>query len=575
MTNVCSQGGEGMSGEKIHYVIKTDKEKPAQVKKPQALPFNSLFADIVMDDGLENKLMNLTKACIKAAKEILSPRPSDPVYERFTQLKRLSGEVYRKDSDRSREYLFYKQAMLMSDFTDNYTKYIPFNTYYPNYQMMNYEQFRTYFSWRTKVRLGNVTQTDLSYVFLYVYELLNNIGVMDGEDGLVKLFSIWKAYRKYTTKLDRYMADWIRDYSIINHCDISFNDLIQVEPLLGQYYPDKTNEHSFDYYCGLSSYKIKQSVFFTPENEVMLTGCFNYIFKQLEGLLSKEGLSLNDLLNEKGAEQLWFPLHNAVFYMRSDFVPKTEKVIKLNNGYEYCFKNGRWTSKYSSGISSDGRQFIAYTLKRMEQLLRKATKFKYKLSADDKNINKETLEKMLPGIGSTGLLTEIDLAVKEFFIDSKKTVIKVDEESLNKIRQNALITQEKLIVNLEESQNEEAASSDCPINEIEIVAELPAAAVREQDNTTSPCDEPVNIWEALISLLEPLELSTLKKILNGASLRQIQDLLRSSGVMLEVLLDGINQKAFDTIGDTILEFTDEITLYDDYIDQLRMAVAHE
>jgi hypothetical protein len=45
--------------------------------------------------------------------------------------------------------------------------------------------------------------------------------------------------------------------------------------------------------------------------------------------------------------------------------------------------------------------------------------------------------------------------------------------------------------------------------------------------------------------------------------------------MLEVLLDGINQKAFDTIGDTLLEFTDEITLYDDYIEQLRVAAAHE
>jgi hypothetical protein len=564
-----------MSEEKLYYVIKTEKERPVQINRPKTLPFNALFADIVIDDSLEDKIKAAARGFTRAARELLSPRPSDPVYERFTQLKRLAGEVYRKDSDRSRDYLFYKQATFMADFTDSFTKYTPFNTYYPNYQMMNYEQFRTYFSWRTKVRLGNVGQTDLSYVFLYIYELLNNIGVMDGEDGLVKLFSIWKAYRKYTTKLDRYMAGWIRDYIIINPCDISFNDLAKVEPLLGQYYPDNTNENSFDYYCGLSSYKIKQSIIYTPENEAMLTGCFNHIFKRLEGLLLKEGLSLNDLINEKGAEQPWFPLHNAIFYMRPDFFPKSEKVIRLNNGYEYCFKNGSWTSKYSGGIGTDGRQLIGYILKRMEQLLRKAAKFKYKLSADDKSINKEALDRLLPHMGSTGLLSEIDLAIKDFVIDSRKTVVTINEESLNKIRQNALITQEKLIVNLEESQKEEVPPSNYPVREAEITAQLPSAAVGEQDTGLSPCEEPENVWEVLLSLLEPLERSTLKQILDGASLRQIQDFLRGNGVMLEVLLDGINQKAFDTIGDTLLEFTDEITLYDDYIEQLRVAAAHE
>jgi hypothetical protein len=45
--------------------------------------------------------------------------------------------------------------------------------------------------------------------------------------------------------------------------------------------------------------------------------------------------------------------------------------------------------------------------------------------------------------------------------------------------------------------------------------------------------------------------------------------------MLEVLIDGINQKAFDTIGDTILEFTDEIVIYEDLYKQLRTAIERE
>jgi hypothetical protein len=112
---------------------------------------------------------------------------------------------------------------------------------------------------------------------------------------------------------------------------------------------------------------------------------------------------------------------------------KSEKVIRLKSGYEYRFKNGRWTSKRLGGISGDGKQLLSYIFKRMEQLLRKAAKFKYKLNADDRYINKDALDKLLPGIGSAGLLREIDAAVKEFYINSKKTVITVDEDRLNRI----------------------------------------------------------------------------------------------------------------------------------------------
>lgn len=564
-----------MPEEKIHYVIKADKYRPIQDSRPQKLPFNSLFADIIINDSCDNKLMDTAKADIRIAKEIISPRPCDPVYERFTQLKRISGTVYRNGSDRSRDYLFYKQALFMSDFTDDYLKFAPFNSYYPNYQMMNFEQFRTYFTWRTKVRQGEVRQTDLSYVFLYLYELLNNVGTADGQDGLNKLLFIWNSYHKYSAKLDRYMADWLREYSILNQCEELFTELSEKEPLLRPYYPDTNAEASFEYYCAYSSYKIKQSVFYTPETEAMLSACFSHIMQRLESLLIKEGTNLNYLLSVKGSEQLWFPLHNAIFYMRPDFMPKSEKVIRLKSGYEYRFKNGRWTSKRLGGISGDGKQLLSYIFKRMEQLLRKAAKFKYKLNADDRYINKDALDKLLPGIGSAGLLREIDAAVKEFYINSKKTVITVDEDRLNRIRQNALITQKKLIVNPEEDSADESPNPapKLSVPEIEIVADIPLADTKAE--ATVAASEPEDIWESLVSQLDELEAKALKLLLGGAAVKQIQDLARDSGLMLEVLIDGINQKAFDTIGDTILEFTDEIVIYEDYINQLRTAIERE
>ena len=60
--------------------------------------------------------------------------------------------------------------------------------YFPDYQSMGYEQLRTY-TWRTNVRKGVIRKTSFSYVFVYLYELLNNVGVADCRDGSL---SFWR-----------------------------------------------------------------------------------------------------------------------------------------------------------------------------------------------------------------------------------------------------------------------------------------------------------------------------------------------------------------------------------------------
>ena len=67
--------------------------------------------------------------------------------------------------------VFYEQAMFMKDFEDDYPEHASFSAYFPYYQMLSYEQLRTYFTWRTQVRKGVIDNTSLSYVFLYLYEL--------------------------------------------------------------------------------------------------------------------------------------------------------------------------------------------------------------------------------------------------------------------------------------------------------------------------------------------------------------------------------------------------------------------
>jgi len=67
--------------------------------------------------------------------------------------------------------------------------------------------------------------------------------------------------------------------------------------------------------------------------------------------------------------------------------------------------------------------------------------------------------------------------------------------------------------------------------------------------------------------LSTVELQALGVLLEGADFKSFAD---SQGVMVEVLADGINEKAMDAIGDGLMD--EEFVLYEDYIEEVRKLV---
>ena len=66
--------------------------------------------------------------------------------------------------------------------------------YYPTYHDLTVGQARTYFAWRSKVRNNIYEKVSNSYAYIYLYELLNGIGVENVQDGLDKLINFNKNY---------------------------------------------------------------------------------------------------------------------------------------------------------------------------------------------------------------------------------------------------------------------------------------------------------------------------------------------------------------------------------------------
>jgi len=150
----------------------------------------------------------------------------------------------------------------------------------------------------------------------------------------------------------------------------------------------------------------------------------------------------------------------------------------------------------------------------------------------------------------------------EFYREATKTVVKVDHEVLSIIRQEALTTQEKLIVpEQDEQQDKQTAPVPIPLN-LSMIAPRDIAEIPPIDH--EPASLP-DVWESFKVTLTETEMKALSVVLHGEA--NIKEFADNCGVMLEVLIDGINEKAMDFIGDNLMD--EEFVIYDDYRDQVK------
>lgn len=483
---------------------------------------------------------------------------------------RRSALNYSRFFDRRVHYenalIFYEQGLFMKDFTDGYEGNAPFSQYFPYYQMMGYEQLRTYFTWRTRVREGDISDTSLSYAFLYIYELLNNIGVKDPQDGLDKLTAFWDAFRSYHKAIDKYVIRWLKDYHIYYQHQLpwSFQEFVEQNHLTEYYPPMAGRDGPFELFCGISSYDIRKSAFFTGETSKLISDCFCFVLDKLRQLFSGRGVSFDEAVfqpSQKIAE--WKPFRDALFY---NWMKQPDRRVVLSKNEIYICKQNKW--EFSAVITSPGsRQLVGYIMKQMEADLRRAVKYKFKLSANLSAVQHELID----SLKATGISLKeiINGAVAKFYREATKTVVKVDPRALSAIREEALITQQRLIV---EEQEEPVvrvlapqAASTPPVPQVspflpESMSPFPPPSGEEAPDA--------GIWEKLKASLSETEVTALSVILDGGtSLRQFAD---ERGIMLEVLVDGINEKAMDTIGDSLID--DEFVVYEDYINQVKELV---
>jgi len=496
------------------------------------------------------------------------PRAVDPIREKFYNMRKLASErpFARSDSE-----LFFRQARFMEDFTDNYEGNAAFNMYYPYYQHMGYDYLRTYFTWRTKVREGNIQPTSLSYIFLYIYEILSGIGVENPEDGLSKLLELWKGFSFEHTPILNYLPKWFKDYFVFYEIQQSFPEFVEKHGLKKFYsltfmFNSSISGQLF-LWNSLSGYDVTKSKFYSEndENKEKFSKCFDKVVASIEEFCKKRNAGFEDLLIYSVSKRSpWQPFKHALFGSRAK---QNDREVHISNYERYYCKNGTWTANLPIYYSSQ-KDFVGYIIKKTEACLRVAVGYKYKLAVEMKLGSKPFRELKRSAAKRADLDKVIEKAVADFYRDTNIIAVTVDTKSLTRIREEALETQDKLIVE-EEKQKLNPLKS---LRERTTISEELASALIYKEQT------PITLsfadgWKALKKALSETELKALTIALNNSA--DIKTFANEANVMLEVLADGINEKASDSIGDNLLELDgDEMVIYDEYRDNIHSLFNH-
>ena len=457
--------------------------------------------------------------------------------------------------------LFYLQGTFMDDYVDNYDINVPCNKNNPVYNNLTIYQLRSYFSWRTLIRNKLYKQTEQSYVFLYIYELLNKIGVKNEIDGLNKIIDLWQNYRAFDNSFDKYLSNWVKDYYIINRINIDFN-------LIEEEFPIKNNdnleniseilignyENKLEFLDSISNYHILKSKIMEHKYSFLINLVIPEIFKNLDKYFSENNVSFVNITFGEFKKKYWNVYENAIYFnnkLESDFVFKFKNLEtyyrKGNNYYKETFE----LSQYSKCI-------VGYILKNIEITLRECLKFSKNLK-----LNISSLDELSSNAELYSIVTDkkfnmiINNTIKKYLIEhkteinniitkEKKEEIVIDANKFNEIRKSSSRIQEKLIVEEENYLEKEEQV------EIEII------------NSSQ------DIFKNLIDNLNTVELDFLKKIINNEPRNNLIDYSKQNNILFEIMIENINKVALETIGDNLIEDnSDEIIIYAEYIDSLK------
>ncbi|MDO4648581.1 MAG: TerB N-terminal domain-containing protein [Eubacteriales bacterium] len=450
----------------------------------------------------------------------------------YRQMRKLDFE--NPFSKRNEAKIFYLQAKYMENFEDDYDYDKPFFNYYPTYRNMTVGELRGYFTWRTKLRHGDLQKTSLSYVYLHFYELLHYIGSANAQEGFDKLVSFYESYRQIDSSIDKYARQWIIDYGIYYHIDkeklVPYLNLAFDDAFTTLFHcQDAADDKLASAIMELSSYNLEKSKCYKKYPEKMRSIlCKVYRHMDLD-YQNKRKKPYVQYLYEKPVAARYIPFQFAVFYphenVSADYI--------VSEVQSYTNRNGIWYQNRSYSSANKSKELGAL-VRCCDKILREYYHLTPALKFGDET------QAMIAGVHH---------AIEE---DRKESLPKVtfNLDLLDQIRDSSDQIGEKLLT------EEERAAEDTPVAEV---------SLPENASGTHEC---IDSSQAVTTCpLSGNELEFMRMLLYGGDLSAF---LARTHLMSSILAENINEIFYDEFMDTVIDFDgDTPVIIEDYLQDLK------
>ncbi len=466
---------------------------------------------------------------------------------------------------------FVRQGKFMEDYEDDAPWNSEVKRYFATYHDLNLNQLRGYFAWRTRVRRGEFHPITTSLAYMYIYELLNMIGVNTPEEAIRKMREFEKGFLDSGVG-DRSMREnlhrWIMEFAVLSGSPkeevlpLIDPDLIERDrQLMVLRKPqDHSDEEVFGALNALTGGKTEKSsaILKEPERGIHL---FAEVWRYMAEHYDDCGWDIFAACFGKLRKFPWHPLANAVFL---DQKKREEAEYKVTECRKFVCKNGEWSEIRYDELFFD-RYRVHAIVHEADRQIRRYLKTGHYLR------EKKGEEWITPYVEA---VIEKDRAAAE---EAAKPKIMIDLSGLEKIRRDAQITRDSLLT--EDEKREQAPDQTLeqaigqvmkhapeltvnPVSQHEeqqiVGAELPEAAEDSREE-----EKPAVIE---IPSLDETHAQILVSVMRG---EPVAGLIREKALMPSVVADAINEALFDEIGDNVLACEgDEITLVEDYREDL-------
>ncbi len=471
--------------------------------------YDKTFSDIVTNRFLERVFQD----------EPIRPR-QEPHKEKLPALLQAARSLETASASlyQNRRKIFLKQARLLANYEDDYPHILKVSRYYTTYEVLTDRELRSYFSWRTKVRQGDIQESCASFAFLYLYELINQIGTENALDGLKKMDTFAERYSQMDDTLRPYYPAWRKSYIIYYDLpntllkDRGSEDWAIACGVLDSA-PEQTTQAIVEAVKGISPGWLRRSKYYRNHTQDMDTVIAGVLRQMCLHYRKKGGRTLCDQLFGRETSRPFQPFYSAVF---CDPLKRRDFRYTLSPGHDILCQDGYWM-EVGRFPSPRGERKLDELMKCIDASMRAAL-------GPGAPIQRPVQLKWVEKIIQEEIQALLDTKNQA---QSAAQRIAIDYSALDAIRRDAAITQEKLAIEEELEPEPEPEPGDCP--------------------------------------LDKTEYRLLQCLLYGGDTRWVQQ----EGKMLSVLLDSINEKLYDAFQDSVIEDGAPV---EDYADELKEMV---